>query len=70
MPLHYITINKDIVNKSIKLGKKTLHFEAERKLLVDATIHVKYIQKLMIQFYKYKTFNLRNCRSITFVVVE
>ena len=28
---HYL--NKDITNKSIELGKKTLHAEAEQKLL-------------------------------------
>ena len=30
---HYLIINKDIANKSIELGKKTLHAEAERKRL-------------------------------------
>ena len=34
MPLHHLTINKDIVNESIALGKKTLHIEAEKNLLV------------------------------------
>ena len=31
---HYLTINKDIANESIELGKKTLHDEAEQKLFV------------------------------------
>ena len=30
---HYLTINKDITNESIELGKKTLHAKAEQKLL-------------------------------------
>ena len=30
---HYLIINKDITNESIELGKKTLHAEAEQKLL-------------------------------------
>ena len=30
---HYLIINKDIANESIELGKKTLHAEAEQKLL-------------------------------------
>ena len=30
---HYLIINKDIVNESIESGKKTLHAEAEQKLL-------------------------------------
>ena len=30
---HCLRINKGIVNKSIELGKKTLHNEAEQKLL-------------------------------------
>ena len=30
---HYVIINKDIANESIELGKKTLHAEAEQKLL-------------------------------------
>ena len=30
---HYLIINKDIANESIKLGKKTLHAKAEPKLL-------------------------------------
>ena len=29
----YLIINKGITNESIELGKKTLHTEAERKLL-------------------------------------
>ena len=30
---HYLTINKDIINESIELGKKSLHAKAEQKLL-------------------------------------
>ena len=30
---HYLITNKDTSNESIKLGKKTLHAEAEQKLL-------------------------------------
>ena len=30
---HYLIMNKDITNESIELGKKTLHAEAEQKLL-------------------------------------
>ena len=30
---HYVIINKDIANESIELGKKTLHAQAEQKLL-------------------------------------
>ena len=30
---HYLIINKDIVDESIELGKKTLHAKAEDKLL-------------------------------------
>ena len=30
---HCLIINKDIANESIELGKKTLHAEAEQKLL-------------------------------------
>ena len=30
---HYLIINKDIANESIKLGKKNLHAKAEQKLL-------------------------------------
>ena len=30
---HYLRINKGIVNKSIELGKKTLHGGAEQKIL-------------------------------------
>ena len=30
---HYLIRNKDIAIESIKLGKKTLHAEAEQKLL-------------------------------------
>ena len=30
---HYLIINKDSTNESIELGKKTLHSEAEQKLL-------------------------------------
>ena len=30
---HYLIINKDITNESIELGKKTVHAEAEQKLL-------------------------------------
>ena len=30
---HYLIIDKDIANEFIELGKKTLHAEAEQKLL-------------------------------------
>ena len=30
---HYLIINKDIINESIEFGEKTLHAEAEQKLL-------------------------------------
>ena len=34
---HYLMINTDIANESMELGKKTLHAEAEQKLLVIKT---------------------------------
>ena len=30
---HHLVLSKDIINESIELGKKTLHAEAEQKLL-------------------------------------
>ena len=30
---HYLLINKDIANESIELSKKTVHAEAEQKLV-------------------------------------
>ena len=49
---HCVIINKDIGNESIELGKKTLHAEAEQKLLgiiIDIDLnfqsHIKSITK-------------------------
>ena len=49
---HYVIINKDIANESIKLGKKTLTAEAEQKLhgiIIDKDLNFQSYTKLIIK---------------------
>ena len=49
---HYLIIKKDIANDSIDLGKKTLHAEAEQKLLgiiIDKDLKFESVKKLIIK---------------------
>ena len=53
---HYLTINKDIANESVELGKKTSDAEAKQKLLgiiIDKNLsiqsHTKSIKKIAYQ---------------------
>ena len=49
---YYLIIKKDIANDSIDLGKKTLHAEAEQKLLgiiIDKDLKFESVKKLIIK---------------------
>ena len=49
---HYLIINKDITNESIELGKKTLHVQAEQKLLgiiIDKDLNFQSHTRLIIK---------------------
>ena len=49
---HYLIIKKDVANDSIDLGKKTLHAEAEQKLLgiiIDKDLKFESVKKLIIK---------------------
>ena len=60
---HYLIINKDIANESIELGKKTLHAEAEQKLLgiiIDKDLNFQSHKKSRVKC-PYQSSTLNDC---------